>query len=292
MRILFLALVLAGCAKPVTVSTLGVTSEAQRCDAQRDRAACERVAAAYDGKCSWSDRACMDPYIHYQARACQKGNLERCRHVHSEIARNMRSTDPETHELAMAVMRTLCGSDDPKDREKGCGAITSFYDNGGPPPPVAGDVDAVVRDCREVKNFRACGLAGAWKQKGTGTDKDPAAAVELFSLACDGTRYPLPWACAAAAAAYAKGDGVPVQVERAEHYYEYACLNAPDSYCDAYADFMATRCDGGDAARCFHLGEKLVDRDPVRARALIDRGCKSGDAEACAYLKHWEGTGR
>lgn len=142
---------------------------------------------------------------------------------------------------------------------------------------------------------------------GKGTTADPTKSVAMFVAACnDGVG--LPRSCNEAAFAYSTGAGVERDDRKAASLFKIACDKQVRAACtnlgelayahrgglsladDKVVELFRAGCDGGIAVGCNDLAMMTFQgrgtkRDPSAARALFDRACKSGLANACENLQ-------
>jgi TPR repeat protein len=175
---------------------------------------------------------------------------------------------------------------------------------------------------------RACagGSAGACAHLGqeqatggSGVERDPAHARELFARAADAYRDTCvageTLACVGYGTLLARGDGVPKDAGRAVGLFRSACDRGDLlGCCDLGAMYLdgdgvsrdAERgaalfrraCDGGEPLGCFLLARRYQDGNGVapdarRAEQLHQRACAAGELFACVFLgmMYEEGAG-
>lgn len=185
-------------------------------------------------------------------RACELGKTPVCKHVAELIAQG---EVPGTLDDAARLFRRVCEAKDDPDREQACAREADMYAHGAGNDDPARVFDVFDTQCRfgratgEIGSGGAClRLAGLW----TGARRhavDSAASVAALARACDlgqilgcsmaaaraadaGQRVAFQVkacnlgagsACLSAAAAYAAGDGVPLDAAKAKALREVAC---------------------------------------------------------------------
>jgi Sel1 repeat len=84
---------------------------------------------------------------------------------------------------------------------------------------------ALLREASVLGNVYAAHRLGHMHRRGDGVTRDPARALDLFSLAAERGFAP---ACRAIAEMYERGDGVEQDLGRARHYYQLIGSGEPD----------------------------------------------------------------
>lgn len=135
----------------------------------------------------------------------------------------------------------------------------------------SGDYDAVSREIARLfeagcvaGDLLACSQFGYRLEIGDGVDLDVARAQALYQQACDGGE---PQGCSYLGEIYRSGLGVRPDLAEAVRYFSLGC-------------------DGNDPYACVTLGDILAEgrgvaRDVPRAVAVLERACGLGDPEAC-----------
>lgn len=160
----------------------------------------------------------------------------------------------------------------------------------------AGYAVELYRYACEEGHAPACrGLAGLYEQ-GLGVEKDESRGRELYEQACDGGDAP---ACTVVAGKLMSepsgGEG------KALALFVQACHRGDAHACEAYgralgerpeaskqsAIYLERACVGGvgRACRAVLRSERAAHEvEPERARELLDRACRAGEAESCVEL--------
>lgn len=121
----------------------------------------------------------------------------------------------------------------------------------------ANDASACETICNDL-DPQVCTYVASQMLAGKVAD-DPAKCAKLNQRGCDGGALK---SCNQLATAYKKGDGVPVEIDKAIALYNKSC-------------------DGGEGGGCSHLATlfgygDLVPQDLTKAKAFSDKACKLG----------------
>lgn len=116
----------------------------------------------------------------------------------------------------------------------------------------------------DAGDLLACSQFGFRLELGEGVDLDVSRAQDLYRRACTGGE---PQGCSYLGEIYRSGLGVPPDPDQAAHFFTLGC-------------------EGNDPYACVTLGDILsegrgVERDVPRAIVALERACGLGDPEAC-----------
>ena len=138
----------------------------------------------------------------------------------------------------------------------------------------------------------ACRGLGGLHERGVGVEQDEPRGRALYVQACEGGDAP---ACTLLAE---RMIGDESTTTRALALFAQACHRGDPFACNEYGEQLARRpeqakqsdlyferaCVGGVGSACRVLLVREQPADPVRARELLERGCRAADAESCVQL--------
>jgi TPR repeat protein len=262
----WLVVVLAVAVQPVTATD--PEAQERACKAG-DGATCRALGSRFaDGP--WRERDYFRA-LDLLARGCELRDAQSCVRQALMLARKQGRAVAAPAEID-ALYEKACGAGD----VHGCYLTGLKYLPPSDPSRDKGTKDlaralAIFDRACDAGDGEACGqLAGMYGRGDFGVAKDAARAAEHYRRACDAGRF-----CGGLALAYANGDGVAKDDERA------AAL-----FARVQQDRLLS-CEKGDADDCFRLGASFREgrlgetKDLSRAEASFGRACELGDAYGC-----------
>jgi TPR repeat protein/serine/threonine protein kinase len=198
----------------------------------------------------------------------------------------------------------------------GCGELGSMYQDGRGVPADAKHAMELLNQSCDFGEKDSCVIVAANKMGGVGTTKAPDEGAAYLKRSCDKEHVAM--GCTNYAQLLVRGFGVPKDLptgvdilKRAceakyERLYPRACVILGDINATggpagkdlaAAAKLYQAACDQNELIGCTRLAFYLADgiavpKDPVKALAMLEAGCKAGDAGSCDSLGNFHALGK
>lgn len=172
----------------------------------------------------------------------------------------------------------------------GCTALATAYSDAGVLGDYSSKSAALFEKACQLGHQPGCVGAGRAYLLGQGVGADPNKGLEFLQSTCTPDETA---GCTLLARIFEEGIGVPVDLKRANTYYEIAAEQAPDETLSTPASAFVVYVDGcnhGDALGCFNAAVMQaegagVERNALNARDLFAQACQAGCEHACERQK-------